>query len=112
LLSSLVKSLDANPSLGKREEDAMSTPLIVIAAVMALAMLYVLTPVAADAFFRYRARRVLRCPETGKEAEVSVDARRAAFTSALGKTLLRVKDCSLWPERKGCRQDCLKATQN
>ena len=86
----------------------MSTPWIIIAAIAAIAVLYILLPVAADTFSRYRAKRVLRCPETGGEAEVSVDASRAAFFSTLGRTILRVKDCSLWPERKGCGQDCLK----
>lgn len=85
----------------------MSTPWIVIAAITALAVLYVLIPVAADTFFRYRSKKVLGCPETGGEAEVSVDASRATFTSVLGRTLLRVKNCSLWPERKECGQDCL-----
>ena len=86
----------------------MTTPLIIIAAIIALAVLYVMTPVALDTFSRYRTKRVLRCPETGEEAEVNIDAGRAALTSAVGRTLLRVKNCSLWPERKECEQDCLK----
>lgn len=86
----------------------MSTPLIVIAAITGLAVLYVLLPVAAHTFFRYRAKRVVSCPETGEGAEVGIDAGRAAFSSALGRTILRVKGCSLWPEREGCGQDCLK----
>ncbi|MBI3990325.1 MAG: hypothetical protein HY347_12000 [candidate division NC10 bacterium] len=85
----------------------MSTPWIVVAAVVALGVLYVLLPVVAQTFLRYRRTKVLRCPEAGKEAEVGIDAARAAYTSAFGQPQLQVEDCSLWPERKDCGQDCL-----
>ncbi len=85
----------------------MSTSWIVIIAILALALLYVLVPVVVDTFLRYRARRSLVCPETGGKAEVSVDAPRAAWGAAFGRILLKVRDCSLWPERKGCGERCL-----
>jgi hypothetical protein len=50
---------------------------------------------------------VITCPETGKPAAVEVDARHAAATAALGKPRLRLRDCSRWPERQGCGQECL-----
>jgi len=86
----------------------MSNPWTLITAILALAALYVLLPRVADTFLRYRTSKVLRCPETGGKAEVGIDASRAAFTSAFGEPLLRAKQCSLWPERKGCGQGCLK----
>ncbi len=89
----------------------MRTALVVIVAIAALGALYVLFPLAADTFSRYRSRRTLKCPETGEEAEVQIDASRAAWGAVLGKTLLRVKDCSLWPERKGCGKECLKSSE-
>ncbi len=85
----------------------MSAPWVVIAAIIAVAVGYVLLPVVADTFRRFRTKRSLRCPVTGGEAEVGINAGRAAWTSAFGRALLRVKNCSLWPERKNCRQDCL-----
>jgi hypothetical protein len=85
----------------------MSHPWIVVLAIFALALLYVLTPLVADTFRRFRSPRLLRCPETGGKAEVGIDASRAALTSAFGRPLLRVKSCSLWPEKEQCRQDCL-----
>lgn len=85
----------------------MESPWILVAAILAAAVVYVLLPVVGDTFRRYRVSKVLRCPETGKEAEVGIDASRAALTSAVGHPLLRVKNCSLWPERKDCGQDCL-----
>ena len=86
----------------------MSVPWIVVASTIAVAVLFVLLPVVADTFRRFRSKRLLRCPETCGEAEVGIDARHAAWTSAFGRTLLRVKMCSLWPQRKGCAQHCLR----
>lgn len=85
----------------------MDNPWIVVAAILAVAVTFVLVPVVTDAFRRYRKSKILLCPEVGKEAEVGIDVHRAAFTSAFGRPLLRVKNCSLWPERKDCGQDCL-----
>jgi len=85
----------------------MSAPWIVITSVIAVALLYILLPLVADTFFRFRGKKLLRCPVTGERAVVDVDARRAAITSAFGRVLLKARSCSLWPERKGCAQDCV-----
>lgn len=85
----------------------MTTPLTVLAAIVALAIVYVLLPVTVEAFLRFRARRQLTCPETGMNAEVGVDARLAGFTAAFRHPVLRIKSCSLWPKRAGCGQACL-----
>lgn len=85
----------------------MSYPWIVVLAVVALGLVYVLTPLVADTFRRFRSPRLLSCPETGGQAEVGIDASRAALTSAFGRPVLRVKNCSLWPEKEQCKQDCL-----
>jgi hypothetical protein len=86
----------------------MSDPGIVITAILALAALYVLLPRVGHVLARCRDARVLPCPETGAKAEISIDASRAAFTSAFGRPRLRAKQCSLWPERKGCAESCLR----
>ena len=86
----------------------MEAALLTIAAVAALALFYVLLPVFTYAFHRYRRKKVLRCPETGTLAEVDIDAPRAALSTFFGKRLLRVKNCSFWPKRKGCREGCIK----
>jgi uncharacterized protein (DUF58 family) len=85
----------------------MSHPWIVVVAVLAVALLFVLTPLVADTFRRFRSPRLIRCPETGDQAEVGIDAAHAALTSAVGQPLLRVKSCSLWPEKERCKQECL-----
>jgi len=80
---------------------------MVVLAVLAVALLYVLMPLVVDTFRRFRSPRLLRCPETGGKAEIGIDASHAALTSAFGQPLLRVKSCSLWPEKDRCKQDCL-----
>ena len=90
------------------EEGAMSYPAIVIVVILAVGILFVLLPVMAYTFARYRAPRVLACPETGEQVRLGLDATRAALTSALGRPRLRVRWCSLWPGRSGCGQTCLR----
>ena len=85
----------------------MSAPWIVLAAIVALAVAYVLFPVVGAVFLRFRGTRELACPETGATAKVGTDARWAAVTAAFRHPILRVKNCSLWPGRRGCEQDCL-----
>ena len=86
----------------------MSAPWIVLAAIVALAVAYVLLPVVSAVFLRFRGTKELACPETGATAKVGADARWAALTAAFRHPVLRVKDCSLWPGRRGCEQNCLR----
>lgn len=85
----------------------MGTPWIILAAIAALAVAYVVVPVMVDAFLRFRRGQTVRCPETGLMAQVSIDARRAALTAVPGPPTVRVADCSLWPERHGCEEKCV-----
>ena len=85
----------------------MNDPWIVLASIVGVSIVYVLLPVVVGAFLRFRGRRQLSCPETGRTAAVGVDAGWAAITSAFRHPLLRVESCSLWPERQGCGQNCL-----
>ena len=81
--------------------------LITIGAVLGVAALYVLVPMLVDAYRTYRGERIITCPETGKAAAVEVDAGRAAMAALRGSHALQLRDCSRWPERAGCGQDCL-----
>lgn len=88
----------------------MGNPWTLIATLLGLAALYVLLPVGLDTFRRFRKKRVVSCPETGRDAEVGVDA----FGAALGSTVGRrrppsIRECSLWPEREDCGQGCRPA---
>lgn len=58
-------------------------------------------------FSRYRGLRVVTCPETKNPAVVEVDSLYTSLTSAAGFPDIRLKDCSRWPIKKQCGQECL-----
>ncbi len=86
----------------------MENVWVLIAAVILIGFFYVLVPLVINTFQWYRRKRVLRCPETGMLVEVDIDAKQAAFSSPFGKPLLRVKNCTLWPEKENCHMECLE----
>jgi hypothetical protein len=67
---------------------------------------------ALHTYFKFRGARLITCPETRKPAAVEVDARHAALFTGIGGTDLRLEDCSRWPERKDCGQDCLQQIES
>lgn len=82
--------------------------LIVAAAVIAAAGLALLLRQSGKAFWRFRGKRVVICPETNASVGVEVDAFHAAATAPFaGGPELRLKDCTRWPEREPCGQECL-----
>ena len=56
---------------------------------------------------RYRGSRTITCPETKKPAIVEVDWLHASLTSAVGPPDIRLEECSRWPIREQCGQECL-----
>ncbi len=62
---------------------------------------------ATQIFVRYRGKRVITCPETTQPAAVHVNALKAAREAVFGRTDIRLDQCSRWPERAGCGQECL-----
>lgn len=87
----------------------MTKPLLVLTAVFALGLAYVVFPVMMQAYMSYRKNRQVRCPEEQENAIIKIDAKTAAFGAAQGKVLLQVRNCTLWPQKRGCDQRCLAA---
>lgn len=85
----------------------MTSPWLLIAALLTLGALYVVFPVISRAYVKYRGKRVITCPETKAPAAVEVNAVRFALGSITGRPEPRLQDCSRWPEREGCGQECL-----
>ena len=56
---------------------------------------------------KFGGERVIICPETGKQAMVELDVRRAAVSSLFGQTDLQLKNCWRWPIKQNCGQECL-----
>jgi hypothetical protein len=83
----------------------MSVPLVLLA----LAALVIVATIALIPILRVtRATRLVECPETKRPAAVALDPFRAAlawFGDEPGR--LRLSECSRWPEKAGCGQECL-----
>lgn len=60
------------------------------------------------AFLRYRGKRLITCPETHTTEAVDVDTTQAAVGAFLTEPTVRLKECSRWPERQNCGQNCLQ----
>jgi hypothetical protein len=59
-------------------------------------------------YFRFRGTRLVTCPETHQDAVVEVAARSMGVQAILDDPCLRISECSRWPMREGCGQDCLR----
>ena len=81
--------------------------LLLIATLLALTVLFV-AGVAAFEYFRYRGDRFVTCPENRKRVAVKVDAAHSAIAAALGNPQLRLSECTRWPEKQDCGQECLR----
>lgn len=79
--------------------------LSMLAAVLGMGGLFVFLPMAS----RYRHKNVVTCPEADQPAEILVDARVPSL-SGTKKKALTVRNCSLWPKRRGCTQSCVRGT--
>jgi hypothetical protein len=75
---------------------------------LAVAVIMVGLIIGLRTYFRYRGKMLIICPETGKPAAVDVAAGDAAVDSLLGKVKIHLKDCTRWPERQDCGQECLR----
>lgn len=62
---------------------------------------------AVRTYWKYNRQMLVTCPETGKPAAVHVDAANAVKEVLYGREGLRLDQCSRWPERADCGQDCL-----
>jgi len=62
---------------------------------------------ALRSYLRYRGKRVITCPETANHAAVHVNVVNAARDAVFGEQHLRLDECSRWPERQNCGQECL-----
>jgi hypothetical protein len=84
----------------------MSSELLIVLLVLLLAGVYFLTR-GARFYFKLRGKRLITCPENHHTAAVALDARRLARMAILGTPKLELSECSRWPEKAGCGQECL-----
>ncbi len=74
---------------------------------LAVGAVVIVLVVALRSFVKYRGERVITCPETHQAAAVHVNAGKVARKAIFGKSYVRLDQCSRWPERQDCGQDCL-----
>ena len=84
-------------------------PWIVLLALIVVAALFVVAPVAGATFAHWRRPRRVECPVERTDARVRIDAKHAALGSIVGRRALEIVRCSFWPRLAGCRQECLEA---
>ncbi|SRR5579871_6447981 len=87
----------------------MSVTLLIAIAVLALAVgLFIFRAIpSVQAFLDYRGKRLITCPDNHKPQAVDVDAKEAALGAFLAEPTLHLKQCSRWPEKQDCGQECL-----
>ena len=88
------------------------TVLIALVVIVLGVGLFVVRAVpAVRAYLEFRGKRLVTCPETQKPAAIDVAAGEAAVGAFLSEPTLRLKECSRWPERADCGQDCLQQVE-
>lgn len=80
--------------------------LLVVVILIALAAAVGLVR-AMRTYLKFRGKRIVSCPETHHAAAVSVAAGKAAAEALIGAPHLELRECSRWPEREDCGQECL-----
>jgi hypothetical protein len=87
----------------------MSTAFNVTVAIVAFLMALPVLLIFLNAYRTARGKRVITCPETKEAAAVDVNAAYAAVTTLRkDEACFRLRDCSRWPERRDCGQECLR----
>ena len=67
--------------------------------------------IALRTYLKFLGKRLVSCPETHQPAAVRVATGKAAFKATLGDGQLRLSECSRWPEKEACGQECLAQIQ-
>ena len=88
----------------------MSVTALIVTVVVVLAVgLFIFRAIPGiRAYFQYRGKHLITCPESHTCEAVDVNAKEAAVGAFLTEPTLRLKECSRWPERQDCGQDCLQ----
>ena len=81
--------------------------ILIATAVAALAYLLYRAYLSMRTYLEFRGERLVTCPETHKTVTVELDAKEAAREAFSHKPKMQLSECTRWPERKDCGQDCL-----
>ena len=87
-------------------------PLLAVAVLVGVALLVVVLGRVAYQWIVFGRHRLIECPENLRPAGVQLDAWRAAWSSVAKTRGLRLSNCTRWPERAGCGQQCLNRIES
>ena len=76
-------------------------------AILGIAALSFGLAVTLGSYIRYGGKRVVNCPETRQPAAVHIDLAKVAREAIYRTPRLKLDECSRWPERASCGQECL-----
>jgi hypothetical protein len=79
-----------------------------VAALVLFAGAYLLLRLVVKEVLRFRGKRLITCPETLTPEVVELKTPRAIASSFFGDPSYRLSDCSRWPEKQNCAQDCVR----
>jgi hypothetical protein len=82
--------------------------LISLVAALAVGLLLLHVIRGVRYYLRFRGKRLITCPENQQPAAVEVNAVRAGYEAARHPPHLELSQCSRWPEKQGCGQECLR----
>jgi hypothetical protein len=86
----------------------MSWALYALAVAAVAIAAYVVVRALRGAVAASRGPMLVECPDNHETAAVSVDVAKAALSSGFGTLSLELSQCSRWPEKAGCGQECLR----
>ena len=101
------RSAQNQPSLTEDKRLKMTTAAYFIVIITSATVLYFGVRWLVRASSTYRGKRTVRCPETGEPAIVEVDALHASLTGIVVQPDIRLENCSRWPMKSQCGQECL-----
>lgn len=81
--------------------------ILVILLTFAAVFVAVELSLALRTYLKFRGKRIVSCPENHCDAAVRVAAGKAAYGAMFGGDQLKLSECSRWPEKQACGQDCL-----
>ncbi len=84
----------------------MNAILLILAAAFAVLVIYEVSHFLRG-YLQFRGQRLVTCPESQRPAGVRLAAAKIAGESILGVPHLELSNCTRWPEKRGCAQECL-----
>ena len=107
MLIAAVRALGPFPMVaaGPEKEVIMANEMYLLGALVLVSVVYAVRQIFV--FHKFTGRMLVICPETGKPAAVKLATWRSLWAAIRGRREMELGECSRWPERQDCPQDCV-----